>query len=99
MSAIKWKYKGEVSDFWYLAGLFSSIGYIVAMIYMLLTNDKNRVFSLLYLLGIIGGLITYFIFKKKDERFADLSKKLVIGNVLFLVLALFLVFEFVIITP
>ncbi len=94
MADIKWKGHSKASDWWYLIGLTGGIGYLAAIIYTLVSDNKNRIWSLFYLLGFIGGIVLYFVFEKSDRKFADMSKKLVIGNIVAIVIALVVFFSF-----
>ncbi|MCL4400513.1 MAG: hypothetical protein M1348_03645 [Candidatus Parvarchaeota archaeon] len=78
----KWKSTGKASTLWYIAGLLGSVGYIVGLVYVMLTNNKNKLWSLLYFLGIIGSVIIYIMFRKKDKKFADMSIKLLTGSLI-----------------
>lgn len=78
----EWDPAGKASKGWYLAGLFLGIGNIIAIIYVLTSRSKKKIFSLLYLVGFLGPLITYLVIRDEDQKLADLSLKLMIGNII-----------------
>lgn len=100
MEELKWQYDGKASRWWYLLG-FLGIGNLIALIYVLLSNSKNRVWALFYLLGIFGDIILYLVFRVIDNKLADLSMKLFIGQLvsLLLVIIVFIFFAYVPLTP
>ncbi len=92
----KWNRRNDASNWWYLAGLVGGIGSIIAIIYVLLSESKKRVFSLLYLLNILGPIVVYFVCKDDDPKLANLSKKLLIGNIVIIAVAVVLGVFFII---
>ncbi len=82
-----WDPQARASNWWYLAGAAEGIGSIVAIIYVLVSDSKKKFFSLLYLIGILGPIIVYLVCKDDDPKLANLSKKLLIGNIVVLVVA------------
>jgi hypothetical protein len=90
MAEIKWDYKEKASPFWYLLGIIGGIGYFVGMIYVLITNNKNRIWSLFFLLGPIGSIILYFVFKTEDKKLVDMSVKLLIGYIISIIIIIVL---------
>lgn len=91
MPDVKWKYKGKASALWYIAGLFGGIGYFVGLVYVLITNDKNRIWALFFLLGVVGSVVIYWVFRKTDKKLTDMALKLLIGNVITIVTVIALV--------
>jgi hypothetical protein len=89
-----WDVKQNVSKWWYLAGLLGTIGAIAAIIYVLVSDSRMKIFSLLFLISLIGPAIVYFLCKKDDWRLANLAQKLFIGQVIVSVLALIFGFSF-----
>ena len=87
MDTGSWDINGKASVWWYLAGI-SVIGNFIAIFYVLFKGGKKRFLSILYLLGLLGTAIVYFLSKDDDKKLADLSAKLFIGNFLFLVIIL-----------
>jgi hypothetical protein len=91
----KWNKKKEASTWWLVIGLLGGLGYLIALIYVLASENKKRIWSLFYLLGIIGAVVLYFVFRDKDRQFSDLSVKLIIGNIIIgVVLLVFFVVAF-----
>jgi hypothetical protein len=83
----KWDPNEKANWLWVLLG-FIGIGQLVALIYVLIKNDKNRLFALLFLLGWLGDLILYFVFKGKDERLSSIAIKLFLGEIAVIIIAL-----------
>ncbi len=77
-----WNPKGKSSPLWYLVGLTSGLGNIITMIWVLVSDSKKKLFSLLYLINFLGPLIAYFVCKDEDPKLASISLKLAIGNIL-----------------
>lgn len=84
----KWNRNKDASNWWYVAGLTGGIGGLIAIIYVLLSESKMKVFSLLYLLNVLGPIVVYFVVRDEDHKLADLSKKLLIGNLLIAIIVL-----------
>ena len=82
----QWNSKSNASNWWYLAGVAGSLGSLIAIIYVLTSKSKMRVFSLLFLIGILGPAVVYFVTNDQNNKLADLSKKLLLGNILILVI-------------
>lgn len=90
-----WDYNNKASWVWYLIGLLGGLGYIIGLIYVLVSNNKNRVWSLFFLLGPIGSIILYFVFRRKDNKLANISIKLLVGYIISTVVAIVVSFIFV----
>ncbi len=86
----KWNSNEKASWLWILLGLLG-IGQLVALIYVLIKNEKNRVFALLFLLGWLGDIILYFVFKGKDEKLSSIAIKLFMGEIAIIVILLIFV--------
>ncbi|MDE1846897.1 MAG: hypothetical protein KGH52_02450 [Candidatus Micrarchaeota archaeon] len=78
----KWDPKGDASKWWYVVGLFSTIGNVIAIIYVLLSDSRKKLAGVLYIVGFFGPLVVYLIAKKDDHKLANLSFKLMIGNLI-----------------
>lgn len=89
----------KVSDWWYLGGVVGGLGYLFAIIYFLVSNNKNRLFSLLYLLGPIGAIILLIIFPNKDKIIYAVSFKLLVGSIVTIVIATIVLSTFFIFMP
>jgi len=87
---VDWDPKAKASNWWYLAGVAYSIGWIIALIYVLVSNSKKKWFSLLYIITFIGPAIVYFVAKDEDQKLADLSKKLFIGSIALILIIIIL---------
>ena len=86
----KWDPNEKASWLWSLLG-FIGVGQLVALIYVLIKNDKNRLFALLFLLGWLGDLVLYFVFKGKDERLSSIAIKLFLGEIAIIIIALIII--------
>lgn len=89
-----WDPNGKASRLWYLAGI-AGIGNIIALVYVLIKGGKTKILSLLYILGIIGTIMAYFLSKNEDKKLADISIKLFVGNVLEVILVFLLIGAYV----
>lgn len=88
---LHWNKKEDASNWWYLLGFIGFIGYLIALIYVLITDNKNRVYSLFYLISIFGAIIVALIFKDKDYKFYRLSFKLIMGTLVSIIFS-FIIF-------
>ena len=86
-SARRKKNAEKASDLWYLAGLTWGLGYFIALIYLLVSKNKNRLFGLLYLLGPLGAIILLVVFMHEDKMVYSLSLKMLVGNLITLLIA------------
>ncbi len=96
---IEWDYNGRASNWWYVLGFLSGIGLLIALIYVLVSNSKNRIWALFYLIGIIGEIIIYILFKNTDKKLADLTKKLLIGQIIMIAVVILIIIIFIIYPP
>lgn len=79
--ASQWDPNGKASAWWFLIGVVP-FGNLIAIIYVLMSESKKKIFSLLYLIGFLGPLIVFVIVKDEDHKLGDLSIKLAVGNIL-----------------
>ncbi len=85
-----WNPNEKPSAIWYLLG-FIGVGNLVALIYTLIADKKNRLFGLLFLVGIIGNIVIYLMFKQSDKKLAGMALDTLVGGVV-LTVVLLLVF-------
>lgn len=86
-SGSDWSSKTKVSWLWAVLGAVP-FGNLIAILYVLVSDCKNKLHSLLYLFGTIGPLIAFLLLRDSDSRLADLSLKLLIGNIVSVILVL-----------
>jgi hypothetical protein len=82
-----WNPEGKASAWWYLAGIVGTLGAIIAILYLLFSTSKKKFWSLLLLIGFFGPIIVYLVCESEDRKLADLAKKMLVGNVLAILLA------------
>ena len=83
-----WNDNGKASALWVLVGLASGICNIAAIIYVLVSKSRKKLFSILYIIGFIGPLIAYFVCRKEDRKLASISLRLAIGNAILAILVI-----------
>ncbi len=58
------------------------IGSIVAMLYVISSDNEDKVYSLLFLIPIIGPIISYVLAEGKDKYLSTLSGWVFIGQII-----------------
>ena len=81
---VSWDSNKKASVLWYVMGIIG-IGNLIAIIYVLLSSSKRKLYSILYILGFIGPLIAYLAIND-DAQLKDMSFKLMIGNIIYYIL-------------
>ena len=89
-----WNPNEKPSAIWYLLG-FIGVGNLIALIYTLISDKKNRLFGLLFLIGIIGNIALYFVFRQNDKKLAGIAFDTLIGGAVFSAVLLTILFTFV----
>ena len=58
------------------------IGSIIAMLYVLSSDNENKIYSLLFLIPIIGPIISYVLTENKDRYISTLSGWVFAGQII-----------------
>ncbi|MGC8694732.1 MAG: hypothetical protein ACP5RI_03910 [Candidatus Micrarchaeia archaeon] len=73
----------KASPIWILiSSVPYQIGSIIAMLYVLSSDNENKAYSLLFLLPIIGPIISYVITENKDRYVSTLSGWVFVGQII-----------------
>ncbi len=81
---VSWDPNKKASVLWYIMGIIG-IGNLIALIYVLLSTSKKKLYSILFIVGFIGPLIAYLVVND-DKNLKDMSFKLMIGNIIYYIL-------------
>lgn len=76
-----WNPQANAKWVWYLAGIIP-LGSIAAIIYVLMSDSKKRIFSILFILGMIGPLLVWLVVDGDDRHLSDIGKKIFIGQII-----------------
>lgn len=86
-----WDKDKDASKIWIFLGFFFGIGYLIALIYTLISKqDKDRLYGILFILGFIGSIIIYILEKDKDRYLSSLALYLLIGTIIDIVVGIIL---------
>ncbi len=58
------------------------IGTIAAVLYVLSSDNKNKAYSLLFLIPIIGPIIAYVLMEQKDRYISSMAGWVFLGQIL-----------------
>lgn len=58
------------------------IGSIIAMLWILSSDNKNKAYALLYLIPFIGPIIAYVLMGKKDKYVSTMAEWVFVGQIL-----------------
>ncbi len=85
-----WDKEKNASKIWIFLG-FLGIGYLIALIYSLISNhDEDRLYGILFILGFLGSIIIYILEKDKDRYLSSLALYLLIGTIIDIVVGIIL---------
>ncbi|EET90390.1 MAG: hypothetical protein LVQ97_03385 [Candidatus Micrarchaeales archaeon] len=71
------------SPIWILVSAIPlQIGSIAAMLYVLSSGNKNKAYSLLFLIPIIGPIIAYVLTEQKDRYISSMAGWVFLGQIL-----------------
>ncbi|ASI13623.1 multipass membrane protein [Candidatus Mancarchaeum acidiphilum] len=73
----------KASFIWILVSAIPfDIGSVIAILWVLSSTNKNKAYSLLYLIPVIGPIISYVLTESKDEYLSSMAGWVFLGQIL-----------------
>ncbi|MCL5680269.1 MAG: hypothetical protein M1465_02940 [Candidatus Marsarchaeota archaeon] len=66
----------------FISAIPLQIGSIASMLYVLSSDNKNKAYSLLFLIPVIGPIISYVLTEQKDKYISTMAGWVFLGQIL-----------------
>ena len=72
----------KASPLWIIVAAIPWLGGVVSMLYVISSDNKNKAYSLLFIIPVIGAIVAYVLTSSKDKYVSTMAEWVFIGQLI-----------------